>query len=164
MLQLSAVQLELLPDKGASDRQVWSIFCCTVCAVSIYVLYCATLRFEGMVIFNICCVHICGAGGSAVGWFTALQARKSRFRLFARWLLGFFTNLILPAALWVLGSTEPLKQRNTANISLGLRWTVRRGESLITFLYRLSWILGVSASWNPQVFVQASTENALTIY
>jgi len=32
---LSAVQLELLPDKGATDQQIQLIFCCTVCAVCI---------------------------------------------------------------------------------------------------------------------------------
>jgi len=34
-----------------------------------------------MTVFNICCIHICGAGGTAVAWLTALQAWKSRVRL-----------------------------------------------------------------------------------
>jgi len=44
-----------------------------------------------MTVFNICCVHICGAGGTAVGWLTALPAGESRVRLFAGELLGFFS-------------------------------------------------------------------------
>jgi len=44
-----------------------------------------------MVIFNIICVHICGAGGRSVGWLTALQARRSGVRLFAGGLMRFFT-------------------------------------------------------------------------
>jgi hypothetical protein len=70
-----------------------------------------------MIIFNVYCVHICGTGGSAVGRLTALHASKSRVRFFAGVLLGISTYLILPAALWVRGSTQPLKQKRAANIS-----------------------------------------------
>ena len=66
---------------------------------------------------NICCVYICGAGGSEVCWLTALQAGKSRVRLFAGELLGFFSYQILPTALCALGSTHPLIQISTVNIS-----------------------------------------------
>ena len=111
------MQLELLPYKGASDRLFQLTFCCTVCAVCICVSRCATLRVEGLIKHNVYCVHICGAGGRAVGWLTALQARKSRVCLFAGGLLGIFTDLILPAAQWVLRSTPPLKQRIAANTS-----------------------------------------------
>jgi hypothetical protein len=70
-----------------------------------------------MIIFSSSCGNICGAGGCAVGRLTALQARKSRVRLFGGGLLGFFTDLILPAALWDLESTQTLKQNSTGNIS-----------------------------------------------
>ena len=33
---------------------------------------------------------------------------------------------------------------------MGWRWPVRRTDSLTTFIYRLSWNLGASSSWNPQ--------------
>ena len=79
---------------------------------------CATLRVEGLIKYNVHCVNICGAGGRAVGWLTALQARKSRVCLFADGLLGIFTDLILPVALWFLGSTPPLKHMSAANTSL----------------------------------------------
>jgi len=70
-----------------------------------------------MIKFNVHCVHICGAGGSTVGCLTALEARNSRVRLFSGVLLGFFIELILLVALWVLEPTQPLKKTSTANIS-----------------------------------------------
>jgi len=63
------------------------------------------------------CVHICGSGGRTVGLLTALQARKSRVLLFTVGVLGYFIRLILPTALCVLGSTQPLKEMRIANIS-----------------------------------------------
>ena len=46
-----------------------------------------------------------------------------------------------------LGSTQPLTEMSTRNIS----WRpVRRADNLTTFMCRLSWNLGASTSWNPQ--------------
>jgi hypothetical protein len=48
--------------------------------------------------------------GGAVGWSTALQARRSPVRL-PRVSLGFFIDLILPAALWLWGPLSLWKKR-----------------------------------------------------
>jgi hypothetical protein len=46
-----------------------------------------------------------------------------------------------------LGLTPPLTEMSTRNVS----WRpVRRADNLTTFMCRLSWNLGASASWNPQ--------------
>jgi len=72
-----------------------------------------------MIKYYVLCVHICGAGGRAVGLLTALQARESRVRLFTGRVLGIFIDLILPTALCFLLSTQLLKQMRIANISWG---------------------------------------------
>ena len=51
-----------------------------------------------------------------------------------------------------LGSTRPLREMSTRNISWGggLRRPVRRADNFTTFMCRLSWNLGASNSWNTQ--------------
>jgi hypothetical protein len=49
-----------------------------------------------------------------------------------------------------LGSTQHLTEMSTKNISWGEKLSVRRTDNLTTFMYRLSWNLGASSSWNPQ--------------
>jgi hypothetical protein len=48
-----------------------------------------------------------------------------------------------------LGSTQPLSEMSTRNISWGWRRPMRRADNLTTFLCRLSWNLGAWTSWNP---------------
>jgi hypothetical protein len=51
-------------------------------------------------------------------------------------------------ALWL---TQPLIEMSTRNIFWGQWRPVRRADNLTTFKCRLSWNLGASSSWNPQV-------------
>jgi len=53
-----------------------------------------------------------GVHGGAVGWGTALQAGRSRVRL-PMVSLEIFIDIILPAALVALGSTQPLTEMST---------------------------------------------------
>jgi hypothetical protein len=58
-----------------------------------------------------------------------LQAGKSWVR-FAMKSLDFSIDLILPAAIWTLGSTQRLKEMSTRNLP-GLKgWPVRRADNL----------------------------------
>jgi hypothetical protein len=63
-----------------------------------------------------------GVCGVAVGWGTELQAGRSRVR-FTMVSLEFFIDIILPAALWPLVSTQPLTEMSTRNIYH--RWGVK---------------------------------------
>jgi hypothetical protein len=60
----------------------------------------------------------CTARGSVVGWGTMLQTGRSRVRIPMR-SLDFSIYLILPAALWTLGSTQPLTGMSTRYIPGG---------------------------------------------
>jgi len=49
-----------------------------------------------------------------------------------------------------LGSTQSLTKMSTRNISWGVKAVGARADNLTAFIYRLSWNLGASTSWNPQ--------------
>jgi hypothetical protein len=57
------------------------------------------------------------ARGSVVGWGTMPQAGRSRVRF--PMSLDFLNLLNLPAALWPLGSTQPLTEMSTRNLPGG---------------------------------------------
>ena len=59
-------------------------------------------------------------GGGAVGCGTALQAGMSRVQ-FPMVSLDYFIDIILPAALWLWGLAQPLKEMSTRNISLWVK-------------------------------------------
>jgi hypothetical protein len=61
------------------------------------------------------CVCACVWGG---GCGTVLQTGRSRVR-FPKESLEFFSDLILPVALWPRGSTQPLTEMSTRNSSWG---------------------------------------------
>ena len=48
-----------------------------------------------------------------------------------------------------LGSTQPLTEMSTRNISWWQRRPLPRVDNLTTFMCRLSWNLGASTCWNP---------------
>jgi hypothetical protein len=54
------------------------------------------------------------------GWGTALQTGRSRV-WFPMVSLDFFIDIILPVALWPWGSTQPLTEMSTRNISWGVK-------------------------------------------
>ena len=90
-----------------------------------------------------------GARGGAVGWGTALQAGKSGFR-FSMVSLKFFSDIILPVALWPCSWLSLYQKWVPGIFPEGQRRPVRRTDNLTTFMCRMSWNLGASTSWNPQ--------------
>jgi hypothetical protein len=58
-----------------------------------------------------------------------LQAGRSRVPFPMR-SLDFSINLILPAALWALGSTQPLTEISTRNLPGGERRPARKADNL----------------------------------
>jgi hypothetical protein len=91
------------------------------------------------------CIPLSGASCSTVGWGTALHAGRSRV-WFLMVSLEFFIDIILLAA---VGLTQLLTEMSTRNITWRSRQPVRRTDNLTNFMWRLSWYLGASTSWNP---------------
>jgi hypothetical protein len=87
-----------------------------------------------------------------VGWGTGVPARSSQVRS-PIVSLEFFIDITLPAALWPWGRLT-LKQKWVPWIFAwggGGRRPVHRADNLTTFMCWMSWNLGASTSWNPQV-------------
>jgi len=100
--------------------------------------------FIYLIIFLLLMVVLVGA----VSWGTVLQAGKSRVRLSMMSLDFFIDN---PSSrTMALGSTQPLIEMSTRNVSWEWRRPVLRTDNLTTFVCRLFWNLGASTSWNPQ--------------
>jgi hypothetical protein len=69
------------------------------------------------------------ARGSAVGLGTMLQVGRSRV-LFPMRSLHFSVDVILPATLLALRSTQPLTEMSTRNLPGGKGWSVRKADNL----------------------------------
>ena len=68
---------------------------------------------------------------------TLLQAGRSRVR-FMMVSLEFLIDIIVPAALWPLGSTQPLTEMGTRSIFWRLKADVRNAGNPTTFICPLS--------------------------
>jgi len=79
-----------------------------------------------------------GARGDTIGWM--------RYKPEGR---GFDSRQNRSGRTMALGSTQPLTEMSTRNISWEQRRLVRRADNLTTFLAQLSANLGALASWNP---------------
>jgi hypothetical protein len=84
------------------------------------------------------------ARGSVVGWGTMLQAGRSRVRIPMR-SLDFSIDLILPVALWTLGSTQPLTEMSTRNLPGGKGWPARGADNLTAIYEPIIWKM-----WEPR--------------
>jgi hypothetical protein len=87
-------------------------------------------------------IHNCLLGHAVAQLFEALWVR------FPMVSLEFFIDIILPAALWLCGSTQPLTEISTRNICLGVKGG--RFVGLTTLWCRLTLNIGDSNSWNPR--------------
>jgi hypothetical protein len=86
---------------------------------------------------NLYFVHLVFYSGGAVGWGTALQAGRSRVH-FPMVSPEYFIDIILQHALW------PWCWLSLYSLP------VCRADKITTFMSRLYWNMGASASWNPQ--------------
>jgi hypothetical protein len=101
---------------GSANR---ALIVCNLLITGMTVQYKMTLwQFGDTVLRKHCSSSHRGAHGSVVGWGTMLKAGKWQFRFSMR-LLDFSTDLILPAALWALGSTQPLNRNWVPKMLLG---------------------------------------------
>jgi hypothetical protein len=91
-----------------------------------------------------------GCRGGAVGSGTALQTGRSRVRFSGfSGVSGIFHWHNPFGRTMALGSTQPLREMSTRNISWGVKAAGAYGRQPTTFMCRLSRNLGASTSWNP---------------
>ena len=96
-------------------------------------------------------MHVCFCSLYFCSQLVEALCYKSEGRGFdSRWCHWNFSWHNPSGRTMALGSTQPLTEMSTRNISWGQRRPVRRADNLTTFVCRLSWNLGTSPSWNPQ--------------
>ena len=87
----------------------------------------------------------------AVAQLVEALSYKSEGRGFdSRWCHWIFHWHNPSGRTMVLGSTQPLTEMSTRNVSWGQRRPVRRADNLNTFMCPLPWNLGASISWKAQ--------------
>jgi hypothetical protein len=91
--------------------------------------------------------------GNVVGWGTMLQGGKSQVRFPMR-SLDFLIDLILPAAQWALGSTQPLTEMSTRNLPGGKGLPARKAD-LTAFSEPI-----IYKMWEPRRFTTLWTSTA----
>jgi hypothetical protein len=97
---------------------------------------------------------VIGARGSVVGWGTMLQVGSSPVRVPDE--VDFLTDLIIPAALMALGSTQPLTEMSTRNLPGGKKRPARRADNFAAIYEPNVWkcaSLNLSQPWGPPGYV-----------
>ena len=83
-------------------------------------------------------------------WFRHCAKRRKVTGSNSDGVIGIFHWYNPSSRTMALGSTQPLTEGSTRDISWGVKGAVRRANNPATFMCRMSWNLGASNSWNLQ--------------
>ena len=117
-------------------------------ATKVCLLFCASLQTTALLKLNCRCILFGGTRWRS--WLRHCATSRKVAGSIPDCVIGIFHWHNPSGRTMDLGSTQPLTEMSTRNISWGLRRPVRTADNLTTFMCRLSWNLGASTSWNPQ--------------